>query len=344
MAEKPDRFHRFAAPLILWAHLLALPARRLPSVDNMIELESVTRLYGTVIGVNDVSLDLGPGAHGLLGPNGSGKTTFLNLITGQLRPTRGRVRLFGEDPWDNPRLYRRIGVCPSFEGLYAEITARDWVTYMLRLHGYSPGEANRRALEALDIVGMTASMNRTMGTYSRGMRQRTKLAQAIAHDPDLLILDEPFNGLDPVGRHEITQLLKDWVKAGGSLIIASHILYEVETLATSFLLISGGRLLASGTPDEVHSLLTDLPNEFVIRGTGLRDLSRRLIDEELVDSVRFEGDDRLTVTTHKPTALTSRLPGWTADGQFQITELTSGDDTLQAMFTTLMRIHRGELR
>jgi len=310
----------------------------------MIELDSVTKLYGTVIGVNDVSLTLGPGAHGLLGPNGSGKTTFLNLITGQLRPTRGRVRMFGENPWDNPRLYRRIGICPSFEGLYAEISARDWVTYMLRLHGFSVAEAERRALEALEIVGMTASMHRTMGTYSRGMRQRTKLAQAIAHEPELLILDEPFNGLDPVGRHEITLLLKDWVKAGGSLIIASHILYEVETLATSFLLVSGGRLLASGTPDEVHSLLTNLPNEFVIRGEGLRELSQKMIAEQLVDSIRLEGSDRLTVTTHQPSALTSRLPEWNSGGSIRITELSSGDDTLQALFTTLMRIHRGELR
>jgi len=310
----------------------------------MIELDSVTKLYGTVIGVNDISLELGTGAHGLLGPNGSGKTTFLNLITGQLRPTRGRVRMFGENPWDNPRLYRRIGICPSFEGLYAEITARDWVTYMLRLQGFSPAEAGRRALESLEIVGMTSAMHRTMGTYSRGMRQRTKLAQAIAHEPELLILDEPFNGLDPVGRHEITLLLKDWVKAGGSLIIASHILYEVETLATSFLLVSGGRLLASGTPEEVHSLLTNLPNEFVIRGDGLRELSQKLIEEELVDSIRLEGGDRLTVTTHRPGDLAARLPAWNDDDGIRIVELTSGDDTLQALFTTLMRIHRGELR
>jgi ABC-2 type transport system ATP-binding protein len=214
---------------------------------------------------------------------------------------------------------------------------------MLRLQGFSPAEADRRALDALEIVGMTAAMHRTMGTYSRGMRQRTKLAQAIAHEPELLILDEPFNGLDPVGRHEITMLLKDWVKAGGSLIIASHILYEVETLATSFLLVSGGRLLASGTPDEVHSLLTNLPNEFVIRGEGLRDLSQKLIEQELVDSIRLEGADRLTVTTHKASALASRLPEWN-NGRIRIVELTSGDDTLQALFTTLMRIHRGELR
>jgi len=310
----------------------------------MIELESVTKLYGTVIGVNDITLTLGPGAHGLLGPNGSGKTTFLNLVTGQLRPTRGDVIVFGESPWDNAALYRRIGICPGFEGLYADISGYDWVRYLMQLHGFGAAEARRRAEDSLEIVGMAESMHRTMGSYSRGMRQRTKLAQAIAHEPELLILDEPFNGLDPVGRHDITQVLRDWVKCGGSIIIASHILHEVETLATSFLLISGGRLLASGTPEEVHSLLTDLPNEFLFRGAGLRELGRLLLEEKLVDSLRLEGEDRLIVTTHKPLHMTSRLPAWCANGEIRVTEITSGDDSLQDLFTTLMRIHRGELR
>lgn len=310
----------------------------------MIELESVTKLYGMVIGVNDITLKLGTGAHGLLGPNGSGKTTFLNLITGQLRATRGKVSVFGESPWDNPRLYRRIGVCPGFEGLYGEITGFDWVVYMMQLHGFGRDEARRRAKDSLEVVGMTNAMRRSMGSYSRGMRQRTKLAQAIAHEPELLILDEPFNGLDPVGRHDITQVLKDWVKCGGSVIIASHILHEVESLATSFLLISGGRLLASGTPEEVHSLLTDLPNEFSIRGEGLAELGRKMLAEGLVNSLRFDGADRMTISTRKPQAVTSRLPAWCDGGGIRIAEISSGDDSLQDLFTTLMRIHRGELR
>jgi ABC-2 type transport system ATP-binding protein len=310
----------------------------------MIELDQVTKLYGSVIGVNDVTLSLGPGAHGLLGPNGSGKTTFLSLVTGQLRPSRGEVAVFGESPWDNPRLYRRLGVCPGFEGLYSDITGFDWVRYLMELHGYSPREASSRAQDALEITGMTQAMHRGMGTYSRGMRQRTKLAQAIAHEPQLLILDEPFNGLDPIGRHDITEVLRDWVDTGGSVIIASHILHEVETLATSFLLICGGRLLASGTPEEVHSLLTDLPNEFQMRGRGLRRLGQLLTEELLVDSLRFIGDDRLTVTTHQPLNLINRMPSWCGQEGIHIAEITSGDDSLQDLFTTLMRIHRGELR
>jgi ABC-2 type transport system ATP-binding protein len=310
----------------------------------MIELSSVTKLYGTVIGVNDVTLTLGPGAHGLLGPNGSGKTTFLNLITGQLRPTRGDVTVFGQCPWNNAELFRRIGIGPGFEGLYSEISGFDWVVYLMQLHGFGKYDARTRAETALDICGMKDSMHRKMGAYSRGMRQRTKLAQAIAHEPEFLILDEPFNGLDPVGRYDIAEVLHGWIRRGGSLIVASHILHEVESLATSFLLICGGRLLASGTPEEVHSLLTDLPNEFKFTGIGLTALARHLLEENLVDSLRFETEGRLSVTTRNALAMVRQIPQWCDGEAVRVTEMTSGDDSLQDLFTTLMRIHRGELR
>ncbi len=172
----------------------------------MIRFEHVTKLYKTVIGVNDVSLDLAPGAYGLLGPNGSGKTTFINLIIGQLRPTIGSVRVFGQNPWSRSELLRRIGICPAIDVLLPNVTALDWVQYLVRLHGFDAAEATLRAKNALELVGMQHAMRRPIGTYSLGMRQRTKIAQAIAHDPELLILDEPFNGLDPVGRHELTEL------------------------------------------------------------------------------------------------------------------------------------------
>ncbi len=206
----------------------------------MIQLEGVTKLYGTVMGVNDINLSLAPGAYGLVGPNGSGKTTLLNLITGQLRPTMGSVRVLGYSPWNRDSLLRMIGLCPAVDVLYGNVTALDWVTYLVELHGFSRHEARRRATQSLADVGMSGAMNRTMGTYSLGMRQRTKLAQAFAHDPSLLILDEPFNGLDPIGRHDMTEVLKKWVRGGRSLILASHILHEVEAVSPAFLLIRGG--------------------------------------------------------------------------------------------------------
>jgi len=225
----------------------------------MIQLENVTKLYKTVVGVNEINVELGEGIYGLLGPNGSGKTTLINLILGQLKPTLGQVRLFGQNPWRQSQLLRRVGLCPSLEVNYPLVTGLDWVTYMVELHGFKPADAKRKAMDALEAVTLTDAMNRPMRNYSLGMRQRAKIAQAIAHDPDLLILDEPFSGLDPIGRYEMSEYLKGWATKGKSLIIASHILHEIEAVNPSFLLISGGRLLASGSPAEVRSILTSAP-------------------------------------------------------------------------------------
>jgi ABC-2 type transport system ATP-binding protein len=176
------------------------------------------------------------------------------------------------------------------------------------------------------------------------MRQRTKVAQAIAHDPQLLILDEPFNGLDPVGRHELSDALRTWVRGGKSLILASHVLHEVEAITHSFLLISGGRLLASGSSDEVQELLADVPNEIHIRCDRAASLAQRLVEESTVDSVRFEnGRDALVISTRHPAAVYSRLPQWTADAECHISELRSANESLDALFSALMRIHRGEI-
>lgn len=308
----------------------------------MIELEHVTKLYGPVIGVNDVTLSLPPGAYGLLGPNGAGKSTLLNLITGQLRPTLGSVRALDHRPWNNTELFRRIGVCPEQEVMYPNVTGLDWVRYLLKLYGFGSQEATRRAESALEQMGLADSMRRTMGGYSRGMRQRTKLAQAIAHDPELLILDEPFGGLDPVGRHKMTQRLRQWIAGGKGLLLASHILHEVEAITHSFLLICGGRLLASGSAEEVHALLADVPNEIGIRCDDPSRLAQRLLQTDAVQAVRLTDDGQgLVLATRSPTTVYNSLPEWIAGSGVRIHELRSTDDSLQALFDSLLRIHRG---
>jgi ABC-2 type transport system ATP-binding protein len=307
----------------------------------MIHLEHVTKLYGPVIGVNDVGFSVPVGGYGLLGPNGSGKTTLLNLIMGQLRPTLGTVRVLGEDPARRPAVLRRIGYCPEHDVLYPGVTGFDFVVYLLKLQGFGGRPARQRAERVLAHVGMQAAMHRPMGTYSRGMRQRTKLAQALAHEPDLLVLDEPLNGLDPIGRHEITELLKAWIRSGRGLILASHLLHEVEAVTQSFLLICNGRLLASGSAEEVHALMADVPNEIRIRCDGAGELARRLIAEEAVESVRF-AEGELVVGTRSPATLYARLPAWLEGTAVRIHQLRSTDDSLQALFASLLRIHRGE--
>lgn len=308
----------------------------------MIQLEHVTKLYGSVIGVNDVTVTLGPGAYGLVGPNGSGKTTLLNVLTGGLRPTLGRARVLGREPWNDNELLRRVGVCPEQDVLYSNVNAMEWVTYLLELHGFGRGDATRRAETALAEVGLSDVKDRRMGGYSRGMRQRAKLAQALAHDPELLILDEPLNGLDPVGRHHMTDVLHDRIRAGGSVLMASHLLHEVEAVTHSFLLICGGRLLASGTAEEVHALLEDLPKEISVRCDDPARLARRLVGEELVDAVQFAGDgETLVVSTRSPLSVFGRLPEWTHETGIHVEELRSTDSSLQALFDTLLQIHRG---
>lgn len=308
----------------------------------MIELTNVTKLYGKVIGVNDFTLSLGPGAYGLLGPNGSGKSTLLNLITGQLRPTLGTVRVLGESPRNNANLYRRLGYCPGSEGLYASVSALEWVSYLLELQGMTAHDADRAGTRALELVGMSTAMNRPISSYSRGMRQRTKLAQAIAHDPDFLILDEPFSGLDPVGRHELTTVLLDWIGLGKSMLFASHVLHEIESLTESFLLICGGRLLASGTAADVHAMMVGLPNEIALKCSHPHLLASLLMREQVVNSVRIDGAI-LTVATRQPSVLYDRLPGWLKEAGISVSEMHSADESLQALFNSLMRMHRGEL-
>ncbi len=310
----------------------------------MIEFQNATKLYKTVIGINDVTLSLQPGAYGLLGPNGSGKTTLINLITGQLRPTVGTVRVFGKDPWSKDGLLRNIGICPAIDLLLPTTSAIEWVTYMTRMHGLSMRDSRSKAEKALGLVGMTYAMNRPIGNYSLGMRQRTKLAQALAHDPDLLILDEPFNGLDPIARYDMSQLLLEWIKDGKSLMLASHILHEVEEINPSFLLMSNGRLLASGSADEVHSLLSDLPNEIHIDVDRPKELAQQIIGNDAISSVRFdEAKQSLSFTTNRSTYVFEQMPQWFLNCEAEIGAVRSSDQSLQQLFTTLVKMHRGEL-
>lgn len=309
----------------------------------MIQLQHVSKLYGQVIGVNDLTIDLPAGAYGLVGPNGSGKTTLINLLTGQLRPTLGQIGVFNSNPWRNRGLLRRIGLCPATDVLYPNVTARQWVTYQVRLHGIGISESREMALESLELVGMTANMDRPMGSYSLGMRQRTKIAQAVAHRPDFLILDEPYNGLDPVGRYQMTEMLKTWAVDGKSLLFASHVLHEIEAITSSFLLIYGGRLLASGTANEIEQILADTPQEVSLFGADAASLIHRLADEPWVESLQLLDERReLRVALRDPVALYANLAGWIKEDNLEIDRFQTADGNLTAVFESLLRHHRGE--
>jgi ABC-2 type transport system ATP-binding protein len=309
----------------------------------MIELDGVSRLYKTVIGVNDISLSLDPGVYGLLGPNGSGKTTLINMILGQIKPTLGTVRLFGQNPWRRSKLLRRVGLCPALEFSYPKVTSLEWVSYLVQMHGFSRADAVSRAKKALELVSLGHVLNQPITEYSLGMRQRAKLAQAIAHDPELLILDEPFNGLDPIGRFEMTALLKKWASEGRSLVLASHILHEVEAVNPSFLLIYGGRLLASGAPDEMRRILANSPSLLTIKSSDSKKLVAILSGLGAVKSMRFVGEDRVEVETMVLAEVLDLLPRAVVDAGISIDDVESNDESLKSLFSTLMKIQRGEL-
>jgi ABC-2 type transport system ATP-binding protein len=311
------------------------------SDQPIIELEHATRLYGNVIGVNDLNVTLPKGAYGLVGPNGAGKSTLIGLITGALRPTLGSVRILGKDPFANPSVLSEVGLCPASDLLLPGVTARRWVEQLLALSGWNPRDATARTREVLEQVGIAEAMNRPISTYSLGMRQRCKLAQAISTEPELLILDEPFNGLDPVGRHEMTELLIAWANCGRSLLLASHVLHEVEQVTDSFMLIYGGRLLASGTAGELRGMLADLPQELSIVSPQIRELAARLANQDWVESLRIEhGDDRAVVAVHKPLELYAALAEWSEDG-IQIEQLLGAEGDMQSLFKLLVSRHRG---
>jgi ABC-2 type transport system ATP-binding protein len=305
----------------------------------LLSLEQVTRLYGIVIGVNDVTLTVPEGAHGILGPNGAGKSTLLNLITGQLRPSKGKLTVLGHSPRD-PALLRRLGYLPGSEGMYADVSAIEWVTYLTQLQGFRASDARQMACRAMARVQLADVQDRKISTFSRGMRQRTRLAQAIAHEPELLILDEAFSGLDPIARHAMTTLLQQWIAEGRSLLIASHVLHEIESLTRSFLLISGGRLLASGSTEEISRLLTSVPATVELALNEPRKLAAQLVASGLVDSVRVEAD-RLHATTGSGRELAQFLADQSVSGALEISEVRSSDDSLQDVFHSLMKLHRG---
>jgi ABC-2 type transport system ATP-binding protein len=304
---------------------------------SVITTEHLSKWYGQVIGLNDVTLTVPPGITGLLGPNGAGKSTFMKLITGQLKPSKGRIDVLGEPIWRNPALYFRIGFCPEQDAFYERMTGHEWVTALVRLNGVDERTANELARSALERVDLSDAANKKIGAYSKGMRQRVKLAQALAHDPELLILDEPLSGMDPLARRKTIRLIRDWGRAGRSVIVSSHILHEIESMTSNILLINQGRILAEGNVHQIRDLIDEHPHTVYIKADQPRALAREFLAQDDVISLRFE-DNAVVVQTATPDLFYARLTGVAASGEFGIIhEVTSPDDNLQAVFQYLVK-------
>jgi len=307
------------------------------TVAGIVSADHLSKWYGQVIGLNNVTLTVPPGITGLLGPNGAGKSTLMKLITGQLKPSKGSITVLGERIWDNPSVYFRLGFCPEQDKFYERMTGREWVAALVGLNGVTESAAKEMASRALETVGLSDVADKKIAAYSKGMRQRVKLAQALAHDPELLILDEPLSGMDPLVRRKTIRLIKDWGRAGKTVIVSSHILHEIESMTSNILLINQGRILAEGNVHQIRDLIDEHPHTVFVRADRTRELAREFLSDADVLSLKFE-DGGVVVQTGRPDIFYTRLTELAASGEHgAIHEVTSPDDNLQAVFQYLVK-------
>jgi ABC-2 type transport system ATP-binding protein len=305
-------------------------------MSTVAEAAGVSKWYGEVLGLNAFTASFGTGITGLVGPNGAGKSTLFKLLIGQLRANQGTLRLLGENPWNNVPMMRRLGYCPEHNQLYGWLSGQQFVEALLRLDGMPTAKASTAATAALKVVGLSGAADRPTRTYSRGMRQRAKLAQALAHDPDVLILDEPLSGADPMARVQILRTISDYAKDGGHVIMSTHVLYEIERITQNIVLIHNGKAIASGDIHAIRALIDEHPHAVRLETSHPRQLAQALARMEHVVSLEVPADDVLLIRTRKPDAFYKELPGIVADTKLDVRSLESPDDSLEAVFRYLV--------
>jgi ABC-2 type transport system ATP-binding protein len=306
-------------------------------VTPIITFDGVSKWYGNVIGLNKLTLRIPAGVTGLLGPNGAGKSTLLQLATGQLRPSQGTVRVLGRSAWNNPALMRHVGLCPEQDAFWEWMTGFDFVRTCARLTGMGRGAAGEAAERAIETVGMTEHMGRAIRGYSKGMRQRIKLAQALVHGPRVLFLDEPFTGTDPVARHELIEVIRGLGAAGRSVLVSSHVLHEVQALTPNIILLHRGRLVAEGHVRQIRDLIDRHPHRIVLVCEDYRALASRVVAWDDVEGVKMlAGEGAVLVETRRPDTFYGRLPALATEDGVRIREVYSEDDNLEAVFKYLV--------
>ena len=310
----------------------AAPAAVRPTAA--LELDHVSRWYGNVVAVNDISFGLGAGVTGLLGPNGAGKSTLLLLMAGLLAPSAGRVLVQGASAWRRPEMYRHIGLVPERETVHAYLTGLEFARLNARLQGVADPDA--AAARAIATVDLTEAADRPIGTYSKGMRQRAKIAGALVHDPSILLLDEPFNGMDPRQRLHMMTLLRSMAAAGRTILFSSHILEEVERLADSVLVVYAGRLAAAGDFRSIRRLMTDRPHTFTVSSSDDRRLASALMADASVFGAELVGG-RVAIRTADYGAFTRSLPRVAREIRVTLFEVAPTDDSLESVFSYLVR-------
>ncbi len=303
-----------------------------------IEIRDLSKWYGEVIGVSNVNARIDPGVTGLLGPNGAGKSTLLKLLTGQINSDTGEAKIGGQPVWNNPKLFDLAGFCPDLEKFYEKLSGLEFLTYAARLHGMSKSQAVKRSEAMLEKVGLADAMQKRIGAYSKGMRQRIKFAQAILHEPEVLFLDEPLSGMDPIGRFETMKWIREFGEQGKTVVVSSHILHEVEDMTSRILVLNNGLLLAEGMVHEIRELIEEQPRHVKIVTPDRQRLTTRLVEYPEVQSIRFSDDfDELVVQTTSPDAFYNRMESLVFDHQIPIQQMVPLDDNLQSVFEYLVK-------
>ncbi|MDO9494938.1 MAG: ABC transporter ATP-binding protein [Nocardioides sp.] len=299
-----------------------------------IQIDHVSRWYRNVVAVNDITMTIGPGETGLLGPNGAGKSTLIALMSGFLAPSTGTVTLDGDPLWRNEQVYRKIGLVPEREALFDYLTGRQFVVANAELHGLpDPGAAAQRAIA---LIEMTDAQDRTISTYSKGMKQRIKMASALVHDPSVLLLDEPFNGMDPRQRIHLMELLRTMGAEGRTVLFSSHILEEVEQVARQIEVVVAGRHAASGDFGAIRRLMTDRPNRFVLRTSDDRTLASALLADSSVRGARLRSEGGIELEASDFGRFSEVLPRLAREHGIRLHEVTPTDESLESVFAYLV--------
>jgi len=302
-----------------------------------IVFDNVSKFYGEVLGINRVSLVIPPGITSLVGPNGSGKTTLMNLATGLLQPTEGEIRLLGLAPSEPEELFRKVGYCTQFDSFPKGATGRSFLRSYLRVHGFVEAEVRRLADQALERVGLTDSADRKVAAYSKGMRQRIKLAQSLAHEPTVLVLDEPLNGLDPMARAEMIALFQEQAHEGRHLIISSHILHEVDLISDQVILLNEGYVVAEGNIRGVRSEMEKHPLQILIRCSEPSLLASRVFELDSVVEAKLHDDGGgLLISTRDADRFFLLLNRIVLDHNLRIEAVTPADDDVHAVYRYLI--------
>ncbi|MCI4336640.1 MAG: ABC transporter ATP-binding protein [Thermoplasmata archaeon] len=304
-------------------------------MTGIVDAVDVTKRYDEVLGLNRFTATFGPGITGLIGPNGAGKSTLFRLLAGQIRADAGSLTMLGQPAWGEGAFRARVGYCPEHAALFDWMTGDDFVQTLLRIDGFSRTEAIERATRAIETVGLADARHRRLRVYSKGMRQRIKLAQCIAHDPELILLDEPLNGVDPVGRAQLMELMLRLGRSGRHLIISTHVLYEVERLTEQIVMILGGRAIAQGDVHQIRDLLDSRPHVIDLVTPDPRALARCLGRWDHVVAIEFPSPGHLRVKSRSPDEFYQGLPGVVVTESIPITSVRSADDNLDAVFRYL---------